>query len=120
MSQPRDSEEWALADRIVGYADATVALAFIVSSGLGLAIADPDTRSTISDITGELIVGNAILGVVFSILLVVLRNWELDLRSTVEVSDKFQRYSRRLFLARHVVIWLWVVQTIVIMLAIGL
>ena len=119
-THPRQrAEEWAFADRLVSYADAIVALAFIVSSGLGLAIADPDTRVTITDVALELLVANAILGVIFSILLVVLRRWELDLRQGTGTSRKYRGYSRRIFLARHMVIWVAVMQTILIMLAIG-
>lgn len=114
------AEEWAFADRLVSYADAIVALAFIVSSGLGLAIADPDTRVTITDVALELLVANAILGVIFSVLLVVLRRWELDLREGSGSSRKYRVYSRRIFLARHMVIWVAVMQTILIMLAIGI
>ena len=39
------SEERALADRLVSYADAVAALAFVGVSGLGVAVADPDTRA---------------------------------------------------------------------------
>ena len=120
MDHQRESEEQALANRLVAYSDAIVALAFIVSSGLGLAIADPDTRGTITDVAAEMIVGNALLGVVFSILLVTLRHWELDLRPESVVTEKFRRYSYRIFVAKHFVIWLSVSQTVMIMLAFGI
>jgi hypothetical protein len=111
------TEDQALADRLVNYSDAVVALAFIVSSGLGLAIADPDTRDTIADVAGGMILGNAVLGVVYSALLIVLRRWEFDLRTDLPVSDKFLRYSFRIYLARHVIVWLSIGQTVAIMLA---
>ena len=114
-----EQEEYALADRIVGYSDAIVALAFIVSSGLGLAIADPDTRTTITDVAAGMIIGNVFLGVLFSFLVATLRRWELDLRLGSTVTEKFARYSRRIYLARHVVIWVSVSQTVAIMLALG-
>ncbi len=120
MKHRQTSEEQAFADRLVGYSDAIVALAFIVSSGLGLAIADPDTRATITDVAAGMIIGNAILGVLFSFLVAVLRRWELDLRIGSTVTEKCKRYSRRIYLARHVVIWLSVTQTVATMLALGI
>jgi hypothetical protein len=115
----RESEDQALADRLISYSDAIVALAFIVSSGLGLSIADPDTRLTITDVAIGMIIGNAILGVVFSSLLAILRRWELDLRGDVPISEKYRRYSHRIYMARHVVIWLSISQTVAIMSALG-
>ncbi len=120
MKHQQESGEQALADHIVSYSDAIVALAFIVSSGLGLAIADPDTRVTITEVAGGMLIGNAVLGVLFSSLLVVLRRWELDLRSDYFVTEKYHRYSRRIYIARHVVIWLSVTQTVATMLALGI
>lgn len=113
------TEDQALADRLVNYSDAVVALAFIVSSGLGLAIADPDTRNTIEDVAGAMILGNAVLGMVYSALLVVLRRWESDLRVDLHVSEKFLRYSLRIYLARHVIVWLSIAQTVAILFALG-
>ena len=120
MKHRRESEDQALADRLTGYSDAIVALAFIVSSGLGLAIADADTRVTITDVAVGMIIGNAILGVIFSALLVILRRWELDLRVDLVVSEKYKRYSLRIYRARHVVIWLSISQTVTTMLALGI
>ncbi len=88
-------------------------------TGLGLAVAEPDTRVTMTDVAGGLVIGNAFLGVVFSILLSILRRWELDLREGDNSSEKFRKYAHRLYLARHVVIWLSVTQTVAIMLALG-
>lgn len=50
MSTRQESDDYILADRLVNYSDAIVTLSFLVSSGLGLAIADPDTRITITDV----------------------------------------------------------------------
>lgn len=119
MKHRRETEDQALADRLTGYSDAIVALAFIVSSGLGFAIADADTRVTITDVAVGMIIGNAILGVIFSALLVILRRWELDLKVDLVVSEKYTRYSLRIYRARHVVIWLSISQTVTTMLALG-
>ena len=113
------SEEHALADRLTSYSDAIVALAFIVSSGLGLSVADPDTRVVMTDFAIGMLIGNAILGVIFSVLLVILRRWELDLRVGLELSEKYTRYSQRIYVARHVVIWLSITQTITTMFALA-
>lgn len=120
MKHRPETEEHALADRLTSYSDAIVALAFVVSSGLGLAIADPDTRVTITDVATEMLIGNTILGVIFSALLVILRRWELDLRLDLVLSEKYRRYSHRIYIARHIVIWLSIAQTIITMLALGI
>lgn len=60
-------------------------------------------------------IGNFVLGIVFAALLIVLRRWELDLRRDLALSEKVQKYSRYIYLARHTVIWLTVAQTIAIM-----
>ena len=65
-----------------------------------------------------MIVGNVILGVLFSALLIVLRRWELDLRADSIPSGKVLRYSRYIYIARHTVVWLTVAQTAGVMLAI--
>lgn len=118
MSQLQRSDDHALADRLVNYSDALVTLAFLTSSGLGLAIADPDTRETLTDVALALFFGNATLGVIFTGLLIILRRWELDLRSDQQFSTRYLRYSRRIYIARHVVIWLSISQTLAIMLTI--
>jgi hypothetical protein len=113
---PKESEDRAFADRLLNYSDAIVALAFIVSSGLGLAIADPDTRGTIADVAIGMTIGNIILGGVFSTFLVILRRWEWDLREGAALTDKYRKYSQRIYIARHGVIWLSVTQTVTTML----
>ncbi len=107
-----ESEERALADRLVNYSDAIVALCFISSSGFGLAVADPDIRETLVEAAWQLLCANVVLGVVFSILLIVLRRWEQNLRSESQLSALGVRYSRNLYIARHVVIWVAVGQTV--------
>ena len=120
MKHHRESEEQALADRLISYSDAIVALAFIVSSGIGLSIADPDTRVTITDVALGMIIGNAALGVIFSALLIILRRWELDLRVGMILSEKYNLYSHRIYIAKHMVIWLSISQTVTTMLALGI
>ena len=91
MAAYPESEERALADRLVNYSDAVVALAFLVSSGLGLAAADPDTRDSLESVVIGMMIGVAILGLIFSSLLVLLRRWEQDLRSESVATEKSRR-----------------------------
>lgn len=107
-----ESEERALADRLVNYSDAIVALGFISSSGFGLAVADPDIRETLAEAAWPLLFANITLGVVFSVLLIVLRRWECNLRTDSSLSTLGVRYSRNLYVARHIVIWVAVLQTV--------
>ena len=109
-------ESRALADRVVNYSDALVAIVFVGASGLGIAVADPETRSSMNLITPWMIGGNVILGVLISTLLIVLRRWELDLRLDVPTTIKIQRYSQYFYRARHVVIWLSVAQITIVLL----
>jgi hypothetical protein len=115
MTRHQDSEDRHLADRLVNYSDAIVALAFLASSGLGLAVADPDTRHSVTAVAGGMMLGNAILGVIFSGLLMVLRRWEMDLRSEAVLTEKVQKYSQYIYIARHSMVWLTVSQTVAIM-----
>ena len=118
MTDEKASEERALADRLVSYADAIVALSVIGASGLGLAIADPDARESIARGANYIIAVNVITGFVVSSLIVVLRKWEADLRADLEPAPKARKYSRYLHRARLVVVWLAVVQAIALMIAI--
>ncbi len=110
MEENLAAESRALADRIVNYSDAIAAIVFLGASGLGIAVADPETRSSINLISGWMIVGNIFIGVVFSYLLVVLRRWELDLRGTGSKDSNVRRYSHYFYLARHGVVWISVTQ----------
>ncbi|MFK7732763.1 MAG: hypothetical protein AB8B48_14180 [Pseudomonadales bacterium] len=112
-----ESEERALADRLVNYSDAIVALSFISSSGFGLAVADPDVRETLVEAAWPLLYANIALGVVFSMLLMVLRRWEQNLRSESRLSAMGVRYTRNLYIARHIVIWVAVGQTVAMVVA---
>lgn len=117
MDSDHSKEDCALADRLVNYVDAIVAVAFLASSGIGLALADPDTRETLESVALGIIIANALLGVVFSLILTVLRRWELDLRTAVPLSKKYERYSKRMYIAKHAVIWLSIAQTVAILIA---
>ncbi|MEM8497738.1 MAG: hypothetical protein AAF542_06915 [Pseudomonadota bacterium] len=112
-----ESEERALADRLVNYSDAIVALAFISSSGFGLAVADADSRDTLVSAAWPILFANVTIGIVFSVLLIVLRRWELNLRRESSLSTLGLRYSRNLYWARHIVIWIAVAQTVAMLAA---
>ncbi len=115
MQQDRDEQDRALADRLVNYADAIVAVSFVGVSGLGIAVADPDTRESVARGAVWVAAANVIVGVVASGLLHLLRRWELDLRASAALSPKGARYSRRLHGARYVVVWFAVAQSVVFM-----
>jgi hypothetical protein len=110
------SESRALADRIVNYSDAIAAIVFLGASGLGIAVADPDTRASINLISIWMIVGNILLGALFSFLLMLLRRWELELRGEVSADSNVRRYSHYFYLARHCIVWIAVAQVAIIML----
>jgi hypothetical protein len=110
------SESRALADRIVNYSDAMAAIVFLGASGLGIAVADPDTRASINLISIWMIAGNVFIGGLFSFLLILLRRWELELRGAAPAGSNVRRYSHYFYLARHCVVWIAVTQIVIIML----
>ena len=118
MRRDQDSQEWVLADRLVNYADALTAVTFLGVSGLGLAVADPDARSSMALIANWVIASNVFLSVAFSAMLSVLCRWEADLRADLAPAPKARRYSRYLHYARLLVIWVSGAQATAILLAI--
>jgi hypothetical protein len=109
-------ESRALADRIVNYSDAIAAVVFLGASGLGIAMADPDTRASINLISGWMIGANVFLGVLFSFLLSLLRRWELVLRGEAPAGSNVRRYSHYFYVARHCIVWISVLQVATIIL----
>ncbi len=118
MRRDRDTEEWALVDRLVSYSDAITAVAFLGVSGLGIAVADPDARTSIELVAEWVILSNVLLALLLSAVLIVLRRWEADLRADLPPAAKARRYSRYLHWGRLLVIWVSGGQAVAIMLAI--
>lgn len=100
-----------LAQRLVTYADAVVALAFVGVSAFGVAVADPDVQCNLAGAKLSVIVASSLIGVIFSVFLLVLRRWELDLSAENGLSAKGRRYSRHLNLGRYLLIWISVMVT---------
>ncbi|MEM7412114.1 MAG: hypothetical protein AAF430_17940 [Myxococcota bacterium] len=68
-AEPNDPEERALADRLVNYADAVVALAVVGASGVGVAIADPDIRESFTSAAFFIAAGNLVAAALYSALI---------------------------------------------------
>ncbi len=117
MRRDQDTEEWVLADRLVSYADAIAAVMFLGVSGLGIAVADPEVRSSISLVAEWVILSNVLVALLFSAMLIVLRRWEADLRADLPPAGKARRYARYLHWGRLLVIWVSFGQATAIMLA---
>ena len=115
MQQDRGEQDRSLADRLVNYSDAIVAVSFVGVSGLGIAVADPDTRDSVARGADWVAAANVLVGIVASALLRSLRRWELDLRADAPPSPKGLRYSRRLHGARFVIVWFAVAQSVLLM-----
>jgi hypothetical protein len=111
-------DDRALADRLVNYADAVVALSVVGVSGLGIAVADPDIRESLERVADWVAASNVVLGALSTSLIFLLRSWESDLRGGSLPSPKATRYSRYLHVARLVIIWVFVVQAVIFMLLI--
>jgi hypothetical protein len=116
---PEDREQArVLADRLVTYADALVAVAFVGTSGLGLAVADPDIRADIARAAEWVILANLVLGGLLSGLIHIFRRWELELRAGLAPAATTRRFSGYLHWGRLGVVWVAVVQAVGMMLAI--
>lgn len=114
------SELRALIDRVVSYSDALAALMIVAASGLAIALADPDIRSTLTPLAYlGIIVGNILMGVGVSLLLLLLRRWELDLADDLPTNQKILRYSRAFYLSRHVVVWFCIFQNTTVLVMSG-
>lgn len=115
--QIEHAEIRTLADRLVNYSDALVGVMIVGASGLAIALADPDIRSSLSfGAFLGIIVGNVLMGIGVSLLLRLLRRWELDLTSDLPTNPKIQRYSRLFYLGRHVVVWFCILQNSAVLL----
>jgi len=95
-----------LADRLISYSDAFVALAFVSISGLGIAAADPDIRCSLAYAARPISVSNFVSAAIMTVILVLFRRWESALRASDPPSEKAGRYSRHLHRARIFVVWL--------------
>jgi len=109
MSARGESTEIVLADRLVGYSDALVAVSFLSVSGIGLAVADADTRCTVAHGAHFVMFGTFMNGVIFSAIIVFLRRWERNLRADEPPSETASRYMELLHVARLVILWVSVV-----------
>jgi hypothetical protein len=117
VKNDRKSEETALADRIVNYSDALVAVAFLGVSGLGVAVADPDIRCSVATAIPQIMGSNLINAIVLSGLVLWLRKWEIDLRVESPHRGKVAKYVRWLHVARLVIIWTSFLMSIALVLA---
>lgn len=109
-------QDQELANRLVNYSDALVAVVFVGMSAVGVAVGDPDLRCEFSRVSLAIAFSNLLMGSAFSAILMVLRRWELILRADEGASDHASRYERLLTVARHVILWLCVIMTIVLVL----
>lgn len=105
-------EDHDLANRLVNYSDALVAVAFVGMSAAGVALGDPDIRCEFSRAPVAIGISNIAMGVLFSAALVLLRKWELSLRQGEEASTRALRYESILSLARHVILWFSIITTV--------
>ena len=114
------SEIRALSDRVISYSDALAAVMVVAASGLAIALADPDIRSTIAHSAYiGIVVGNVLMGFGVSLLLKLLRGWELDLVEDLPTNDKVRKYSRSFYIARHVVVWFCISQNTAVLIMSG-
>lgn len=118
MTSRMDSEERALADRLVNYADAIVAISVVGASGIGAVIADPDSREYVRRAADYVIVANIIIAIVGAALITLLRRWEANLRADLPDAPLPRKYGRYIHIARIVLVWLAAAEAIGFMLAI--
>lgn len=115
MSERARSVEAALADRLINYSDALVAVSFLGVSGIGLAVADADTRCTVAQAAGYVMLGNLANGVIFTAVILLFHRWETKLRAADPPSEMVSGYTHWLHIARLVILWVSIVMAIVLM-----
>ena len=113
-----ETEERALADRLINYSDAIVAVSVVGASGIGAVIADPDAREYVARGATYIIVANLVSAIVATAVICLLRRWEGNLRANLPAAPLPRRYARYLHFARIVIVWITVGQTIGLMAAI--
>ena len=96
----------AFADRLVSYADALAALAFVSISGLGVAAADPDIRCSLAHAAFPIALSNVFSAATMTGIILGLRRWERDLRKSDPPSERAEGISRHLHRARIFIVWL--------------
>ena len=98
-------DDRALADRLVTYADASVAVFFLGAAGVSNAIMGADTHCSLVNGFRSVSVGLLIFASIISFILITLRRWQLDLLAVTRGSKKSETYSRRLHVVRLVIVW---------------
>jgi hypothetical protein len=91
-----------LADRLTNYADALVATTFILMTGLGAAVGDPDFRCELAGAAPKmaLIVSFGGVGIILAIRW--LSKWSEKLRDHTQESEETLSVQRKLNIVRHV------------------
>ncbi len=98
----QDSE---VAKRLIGYADAVVALSFVSISAFGLAVADPDIRCSLAGALLPVIIANTLGAALFSLALLMLSRWGRSLQADDQLSSRGRKISGYLNAGRHFLIW---------------
>lgn len=97
-----------LADRLLSYADALVAAAFLGMSATGIALGDPAIRCEFARVPIAIAGLNLLSGSALTLMLVGMRRCEFNPRSTSPPSALAARYAQHLHTARRILIWAFV------------
>ena len=113
-------DDRTIADRLTNYADALVAVSFFGMSGISIGLLDPDIRCSIArGAYFPAAVGYLASASLTSLLLFVLRRWEIDLRPLASSSGKAARYTRRLRVARFIVVWFSAISAVIMLVSVS-
>jgi hypothetical protein len=98
------NEERAIADRLSGYADAVAAFSLVNALGFLAAVAELDTRCSLSENRGIVIATLVCLQILYAAAVVGLRQMELGLREGLESSPGAIKFRSRFYHARLILV----------------
>ncbi len=107
----------SFADRLVSYADALAALSFVSVSGLGIASGDPDVRCSLALVALPIGVSSFLFAAVATGVIVKLRAWEKEVRSTSDLPKRVLAIAQNLHRARLGIVWVSAILTALVLYA---
>jgi len=106
MTSGERAEDRAMMDRLTKYADTIVTASVVGAVGLSFGLADADIRPSLLRGQAVTLASAVLLGITFSAVIVLLRRWEIALKSDIPEDARSLRYGRYLHIARLAIVGL--------------
>jgi len=119
MASEERAEEQALSERLTKYSDTIVTASVVGVVGLGFGVADADIRPSLERGRSIVFLIVVVISILFSGIVLLLRRWEVDLKSDLSEDAKSLRYGKYLHWARLGIVGVSSALAVVLVLAIG-